>query len=56
VAVAANLDGVVIVLLAALASVVTARAVTDALREIRAPRRFQRLLAAMERRRCLARC
>jgi hypothetical protein len=44
----ANLDAVVIVLLAALGSVVTARALTGALREIRASRRFQRLLAAME--------
>ena len=42
---AANIDAVVIVLLAVLGSVVTARALTGALREVRASRRFQRLLA-----------
>ena len=42
---AANIDAVVIVLLAVLGSVVTARALTGALREVQASRRFQRLLA-----------
>jgi Zn-dependent protease with chaperone function len=41
---AANIDAVVIVLLAVLGSVVTARALTGAVREARASRRFQRLL------------
>ena len=45
---AANIDAVVIVLLAALGSVVTARALTGALREIQASSRFQRLLARSE--------
>jgi beta-lactamase regulating signal transducer with metallopeptidase domain len=42
---AANIDAVVIVLLAALGAVVTARALTGALREVQASRRFERLLA-----------
>jgi hypothetical protein len=42
---AANLDAVVIVFLAALGTVVTARALTGALRELRASRRFLRHLA-----------
>jgi hypothetical protein len=42
---AANIDAVVIVLLAVLGSVVTVRALTGALREIQASRRFERLLA-----------
>src|SRR3984885_12196247 len=45
---AANIDAVVIVLLAVLGSVVTARALTGALREVRASRRFQRLLVQSE--------
>src|ERR1700735_2504038 len=45
---AANIDAVVIVLLAVLGSIVTARALTGALREVRASRRFQRLLAQSE--------
>jgi hypothetical protein len=44
----ANLDAVVIVLLAALGSVVTARALSGALREVRASRRFHRDVAAVE--------
>jgi hypothetical protein len=42
---AANVDAIVIVLLAALGSLVTARAVTGAVRELRASRRFHRLIA-----------
>jgi hypothetical protein len=42
---AANIDAVVIVLLAVLGSIVTARALTGALRELRASRRFHRQLA-----------
>lgn len=42
---AANIDAVVIVLLAVLGSIVTARALIGALREARASRRFHRLLA-----------
>ena len=45
---AANIDAVVIVLLAALGAVVTARALTGALREVQASRRFQRVLARSE--------
>jgi beta-lactamase regulating signal transducer with metallopeptidase domain len=45
---AANIDAVVIVLLAVLGSVVTARALTGALREVQASRRFQRVLARSE--------
>jgi hypothetical protein len=45
---AANLDAVVIVLLAVLGSVVTARALTGALRQGQASRHFQRLLAHSE--------
>ena len=45
---AANIDAVVIVLLAVLGSVVTARALTGAVREVQASRRFQRLLAQSE--------
>jgi BlaR1 peptidase M56 len=45
---AANIDAIVIVLLAGLGSVVTARALTGALREVRASKRFQRLLAESE--------
>jgi BlaR1 peptidase M56 len=45
---AANLDAVVIMLLAVLGSVVTARALTGALRQVRASRQFQRLLAHSE--------
>ncbi len=45
---AANIDAVVIVLLALLGSVVSARALTGAFREIQASRRFQRLLAQTE--------
>jgi hypothetical protein len=42
---AANIDAVVIVLLAVLGSVVTARALTGALRQVQASRQLQRLLA-----------
>jgi hypothetical protein len=42
---AANIDAVVIVLLAVLGSIVTARALTGAWREVQASRRFHRLLA-----------
>src|ERR1700749_3652837 len=45
---AANIDAVVIVLLAVVGSVVTARALTGAVREVQASRRFQRLLAQSE--------
>src|ERR1700761_5223252 len=45
---AANVDAVVIVLLAVLGSVVTARALTSALRQVHASRHFQRLLADSE--------
>jgi hypothetical protein len=45
---AANLDAVVIVFLAVLGSVVTARALTGVVREVQAARRFQRLLAQSE--------
>jgi BlaR1 peptidase M56 len=45
---AANIDAVVIVLLAVLGSVVTARALTGALREVQASRRFHRHLAQSE--------
>jgi BlaR1 peptidase M56 len=45
---AANVDAVVIVLLAVLGSVVTARALTSALRQVDASRRFQRHLADRE--------
>ncbi len=41
----ANVDAIVIMLLAALGSVVTARAVSGAVRELQASRRFHRLLA-----------
>src|SRR3984885_670282 len=44
----ANVDAVVIVLLALLGSVVTARALTAALREVQASRRFHRFLAQSE--------
>jgi BlaR1 peptidase M56 len=42
---AANIDAVVIVLLAVVGSVVTVRALTGAVREVQASRRFQRVLA-----------
>ena len=45
---AANVDALVIVLLAVLGSVVTARALTGALRQVQASRHFQRLLAHSE--------
>ena len=45
---AANIDAVVIVLLAGLGSVVTARALTGAVREVQASRRFHRHLAQRE--------
>jgi hypothetical protein len=45
---AANVDAVVIVLLAVLGSVVTARALAGALRQVQASRHFQRLLAHSE--------
>ena len=45
---AANIDAVVIVLLAVLGSVVTSRALTGAVREVHASRRFQRLVAQTE--------
>ena len=51
----ANLDAVVIVLLAALGSVVTARALSGALREVRASRRFHRLLPPGSWSRCRTR-
>ena len=45
---AANIDAVVIVLLAGLGSIVTARALTGAVREVQASRRFHRHLAQRE--------
>src|SRR3984885_3279748 len=45
---AATIDAAGIVLLAVLGSVVTARALTGAVREVRASRRFQRILAQSE--------
>jgi hypothetical protein len=45
---AANIDAVVIVLLAVLGSVVTARALTGTVREVQTSRRFQRILAHSE--------
>ena len=53
---AANIDAVVIVLLAVLGSVVTARALTGALREVQASRRFSGCLPGASHGRCTARC